>query len=265
MSDDWSDDILIAKLPAEPRTSDELDAVTRIALDKPQSDLIVDFGGVDKVTCQSLCELLRLHSIVSDRGRRCLFCNVGTVTRGIFSVYGFDRVFEMAGASEVVFEPSIEHVSGGKLELRSLDSSEPLPRRNYSRLKISSSLQVNVLLWQGNRSNDNLKLRPGHYWHGKLVDISEGGAQIAVDATEDTAPQKGLFIGVEFRPKPDETVPAFSAQIREVLPTADGENVCLGIQFIGLEANPESCQSLERLCNLEGIYCAAKEQAAICR
>jgi len=70
MGRDWSDDILIVKLPAEPQTGDELDAVASMVLERPESDLIVDLGAVDKPACRSLCELMRLSRLVSDRGRR---------------------------------------------------------------------------------------------------------------------------------------------------------------------------------------------------
>jgi hypothetical protein len=46
----------------------------------------------------------------------------------------------------------------------------------------------------------------------------------------------------------------FSGQIRNMLPTADGNNVCLGVQIVGLEASPEGRQVLERLCGVVERY-----------
>ena len=50
-----------------------------------------------------------------------------------------------------------------------------------------------------------------------------------------------------------ERVVSFDAYIAEVLPTTDGQNIYLGVQFVGLEANPESFRGLHRLCNYDEI------------
>jgi len=263
MGHDWSDHILIVKLPTEPRTGDELNAVTKLVLDRPKSDLLVDIGAVDEPTYQTLCKLTELCTLLSDCGRCCVFYNVGAATRRIFNLYGFDSFFEIAGMSEVVLKPSVEQLSTGTLELRSLDNAEPFQRRNCVRLHIPSPLEINVLLWHSGRKDDYHKMLPGHYWRGRLVDISEGGAQVAIDAAEGTILCKGRLLGMEFKPNPAEPLLAFDAQIREMLPTADGMNTCLGLQFIGLEANPEGRQGLKRLCSSESIYYEAKENATV--
>jgi anti-anti-sigma regulatory factor len=263
MGHDWSDNILIAKLPAEPQTSDELTAVTALALERPGSDLIVDLVAVDEPTCQSLCELMKLSSLLSSRGRRCVFCNVSEAARQTFAAYGFDRLVEIAALSEVVFTPSVEQLSTGTLELRSSDKAKPLQRRKYVRLNVPPPLEMDVLLWHGGRKDDYHKLLPGHSWRGRLVDISEGGAQVAIDAAEDTTLGRGRLVGLEFSPKPGEPLLAFDAQVREILPTADGKNICLGLKFVGSEANPEAHQGLHKLCNAEGVYYEAKENATV--
>ena len=263
MGRDWSNDILIVKLPAEPQTGDELNTVAAMVLERPESDLIVDLGAVDEPSCRSLCELMRLSRLVSDRGHRCVFCNVGTAVRRILNVYGFDRILEIAAISEVVLQPSIEQLSSGTLELRSSDGSGTLQRRNYKRLSVPLPLEINVLLWHGGRKDDYHKSLPGHCWRGRLVDISEGGAQVAIDAAQETSLGKGRLVGLEFTPNPAQALLTFDAQIREILPTADGKNICLGLQFVGLEANTEGRQGLRRLCSSGGIYYAVKEPVAV--
>ena len=46
----------------------------------------------------------------------------------------------------------------------------------------------------------------------------------------------------------------FEAQIREVLPTADDKNICLGLEFLALEANPIGRDFLQQLHNFVGLY-----------
>jgi PilZ domain len=245
MGHDWSDDILVTRLSPEPQTSDELHALTaKLAIDMPKSDLLVDLGALEEPTYQTLCRLTALSNILSERGCCCMFYNLSAATRRMFTLYGFDRIFQILDSSEIILTPSPDRVNSGILKLHS--SKE---RRRYSRLRVPSWSRVDVLLWHGGRKDDYHKLRPGHSWIGRLVDISEGGIQVAIDATEATTLGKGRLVGLEFRPTPAKPVLAFDAQIREILPTADGKSICLGLQFTGLEANPEGCQGLQMLCN----------------
>jgi len=245
-----SDDILITRLSSEPQTSYELDAITtKLVLDRPESNLLVDLGAVDEPTYETLCRLATLCSVLSDGGGSCLLYNLSASTRRIFKLYGFDRIFQIVDFSETVLIPSPEQASSGILELHS--SRE---RRKYTRFRVPSWARIYVLLWHGGREDDYRKLIPGHHWLGRLVDISEGGIQVAVDAAEEATLGKDRMVGLEFTPDPARSALAFDAQIREVLPTADGKNICLGLQFIGLETNPEGRQALRELCNREGTY-----------
>jgi anti-anti-sigma regulatory factor len=265
---DWSDNILIVKLPPEPRTSNELNAVTRLVLDRPKSDLLVDIEAVEKPTNQTLYKLTELCSLLSDCGCSCVFYNVNEKTKRIFNRHGFDNFFEIAGMSEVVLEPSVEQLNTGTLELHSSNKFEPFERRRYNRLHVPTSLEINVLLWHSGRKDDYHKTLPGHYWKGRLVDISEGGAQVAIDAVdvEESTLCKGRLLGMEFRPNAAEPLLAFDVQIREMLPTADGLNTCLGLQFVGLEANPDGREGLQKLCSSEeSTYYEAKGTAWVFR
>ncbi len=293
MGHDWSDDILIAKLRAEPQTRDELNAVAKLVLDRPTCDLVVDIGAVEEPAYETLAELTELRNVLRNCGRYCVFYNVSAAARRVFNLYGFDGVFEIADMSEVVLTPSQQH-NTGIMELRTANSTRPLERRKYVRLHVPSPLIIDVLLWHGGRKDDYHKTLPGHFWRGRLVDISEGGAQVAIDAAEGAILAKGRLVGLEFAehvtstvctqvhqgtagaasgvPRTDRSTPtsprqisqrpslswaksllAFDAQIREMLPSADGENMCIGLQFVALEANPEGRQYLQKLCNSEGI------------
>jgi anti-anti-sigma regulatory factor len=259
MSHNQSDDILITTLSAEPKTSEELNALTaKLALDGPKTDLIVDLGAVGEPSYQTLCKLMTLCSFLRDLGHSCMFYNLSAATRRVFQLYGFDRIFQITEVSEIAFTPSPEKLGKGTLEFHSSNNARPIERRKYVRLRIPSKLQVNVLLWHGGRNDDYNKLIPGHFWQGRLVDISEGGIQVAIDAVEETSLGKGQLIGLEFRPAPTEPLLVFDAKIREVLPTADGKNICLGLQFTGLKDNPEGRQGLQKLCNSDSKRYEAK-------
>ena len=256
---DWSEDIIIVKLPATPQTSNELQAVTKIALDRPDCDLIMDFSNIDEPSCLSLCILMKLHRILTDHGRRLILCNITAATRGILDSYAFDRIFEVVSDAQIALKPPTQVSSTGTLVFGTTDGAEPYKRRNYVRLNICKVMKLSVLLWLRREKEDNLDVPWDDCWQGCLVDISEGGAQIAVDVTRRPDIKKGHFIRLQFAPIPYESALIFDAQIKNVLPAAENNSVCLGVQFLGLEANPEGQQSLRWLCNSEERYYEAKE------
>jgi hypothetical protein len=164
-------------------------------------------------------------------------------------------------------EPAPNQTGGGMVLLEVPDRIEIVQRRSYFRVDVPESLKVNVMVWH--RSQSDGKPQPkgqqpqtpceGHapqqrYWQGRLIDISAGGAQVALDVEQDPDFKRGQFIGMRFTPMPYETPLMFNAQIRNTLPTADEKSVCLGLQIVGLEASPEGRETLQRLCNVVEQY-----------
>jgi len=162
----------------------------------------------------------------------------------------------------------------GTIVLALPDRIEIVQRRSYFRVDVPKSLKVNVLLWHRglNRVPEPVTCEPDegqgtrdegqNYWQGRLVDISAGGAQIAVDTAQKPDLKKGQFIGLTFTPMPYEKPLILDAQIRNILPTADGKNICLGLQIVGLEASPEGRGVLQRLCNVVERYFQINQSGA---
>lgn len=170
----------------------------------------------------------------------------------------------------VSLEPSCDPEAGGTIVLAVPQSIGVIQRRSYFRVNVPKSLRVNVVLWHrtGRRLSDE---RTHTYSEGILVDISAGGAQVIVsrrDARSCASPslekdngptgepdfRKGQFLGVRFTPMPYETPLMFNVQVRNVLPTADGTSLCLGLQIVGLEASEEGRQVLSRLAKVVECY-----------
>ena len=93
-----------------------------------------------------------------------------------------------------------------------------------------------------------------NYGQGKLIDISAGGAQVAIDSEHKSNFKKWQFIELRFTPLPYENPLTLQAQIRNIMPTADEKNICLGLQIVGLERNMESEQVLSRLVGIVEQY-----------
>lgn len=163
----------------------------------------------------------------------------------------------------VGLEPSSDADAGGTIVLTAPQRLGVIQRRSYFRVNVPSSLNVHVALW-----HRTIRRAPTDatrtYYEGRLVDISAGGALVAVPlkrgvgeesgAANESDFHKGQFMGVRFTPMPNETPLMFNAQIRNVLPTADRTGLCLGLQIVGLEASEEGRQTLNCLAKAVEYY-----------
>lgn len=174
----------------------------------------------------------------------------------------------------VALEPSADQTGGGTVVLTVPHRIEVVQRRSYFRVEVPGSLKVNVTLWHRrskpdgqNETRDEAE-DTSRYCHGRLVDISAGGAQVVIDAHSPSAgPQfkKGQFITMRFTPLPYETPLLFNAQIRNALPRTDGESIYLGLQIVGLEASLEGRKVLTRLVGVAERYYRMNQSGAKCQ
>jgi len=184
---------------------------------------------------------------------------------GISFKYGYGKfVFDtVVQGLEPSSDPDAHRQCGGTVVLSIPDKIEVIQRRSYFRVNVPKCLKVQVLLWHRTGSlKDQHNLHDAanemkDCCHGKLIDISAGGAQVAVpqpDGSSGIDFKKGQFVGVRFTPMPYETPVLLSAQIRNILPTADGRNAALGLQIVGLEASNEGREILARLTGIVEKY-----------
>ena len=163
----------------------------------------------------------------------------------------------------------------GQIILSVPDRIEIIQRRSYFRVDVPRTLKVNVLLWHRglnrlpepevwdrDEQQDNSENKTQDYYKARLIDISAGGAQLALDTSQKPDFRKGQFIALTFTPRPYEQPLILDAQIRNILPTADGNNLCIGLQMVGLEASPEGRQVLQRLCDVVEHYYQINQSGA---
>ena len=178
---------------------------------------------------------------------------VGVSFKYSYGKFLFDALVES-------FEPSADPSKGGVIVVACPDQVEVIQRRSYYRVNVPASLKVNVAIWH--RSGKSRPDMPIHqYYQGRLVDLSAGGAQIAMECPPQESAdlqrqdfKKGQYIGVRFTPLPFEMPVSINAQIRNILPTADGSTSCLGLQLVGLEASHEGRQILSRIASIVDQY-----------
>ena len=159
-------------------------------------------------------------------------------------------------------EPSRNQESGGTMLLTIPSHIEMVGRRSYFRVNTPKTLKVNVVMWHRSCKDGESKILPEHYCQGRLIDISAGGAQLAIDVTQGLDFKKGQFIGLRFTPLSYEMPLILNAQIRNILPTADEKNVCIGLQLVGLEASLEGRETLIRLVGVVERYYQINQTAS---
>ncbi len=91
----WSENIVLVDLPAEPLMSDELKTVADIVRDRGDCDVVMDFSNIDIITSSSLSKLLKLRKMLLDWDHQLIFCNVAPATKGIFAVTGLEGIFKV--------------------------------------------------------------------------------------------------------------------------------------------------------------------------
>lgn len=257
----WSQDIVIVQLPPEPHTSNELETVIDTTFERPGCDVILDFSRVRRVTCLTLCQLTKLQKTLACSGRRLAFCKVASITRDIFEAIGFDRIFDQTQEGVIALETDQGEEPGGTVELRDDKSGKQIERRNYFRLDLSK-LNVKALLWHQSLENGDDHGLPERYWQGDLIDISEGGARIRIRTKQGPDLQKEQFIRLVLTETPIDKTLTLDAKTREVLPQEDECSISVGLQFVGLEANPEGREGLQQLCDSMARYYEAPQSAS---
>ena len=161
-------------------------------------------------------------------------------------------IFETVVAT---LEPPAEGGTGGFIVLAIPEKMQIVQRRSYFRVSAPESMEVEVLFWHHGYTAGKDEVPPAdHCCRGRLIDMSAGGAQVAVELNEKMDFKKGQYISMQFTPLPHETPLMFNAQIRSILPTADSTGMCFGLQMVGLEASSHGQEVLARLVGVVEQY-----------
>ncbi len=93
---DWSDDIVIAKLSDEPTFSEEIQNLLKQLDEMPADDLpdvIVDMQEVTFLNSSNIAQLLRLRQFLAGKKRRLRICSVNDQVWSMLIMTGLDKIF----------------------------------------------------------------------------------------------------------------------------------------------------------------------------
>ena len=94
--ENWSDNILVAQLQDDPSFSDDLTALFDRIESRNDTDVVLNFSGVDYLNSSNIAKLLKLRKKLVSINRRLVLCGIKTNAWGLFLVTGLDKVFEFA-------------------------------------------------------------------------------------------------------------------------------------------------------------------------
>ncbi len=171
---------------------------------------------------------------------------------GISIQHEFDKyVFETAVlGTEALEEPNIRKI----IHLRIPDRIEKMQRRLYARVPVPVELKVKTLFWHRGYHDEARKPPDENYWQGRLLDISAGGLRVVIESWQRGHFNVDQFIGLQFTPMSYQKPIVLEGQIKHIEEIDESEKLCIGAEFLGLEASNEGRKKLRRLADVINTY-----------
>jgi len=92
-----SENIVLVELPAQPQLAEELKTINeKIIASRADCDVIIDFSAAEIITSSCISNLMILHNLLHERGRKLILCNLRVPTRCVFVVAGLENFFHFA-------------------------------------------------------------------------------------------------------------------------------------------------------------------------
>ena len=152
------------------------------------------------------------------------------------------------------FETSVSQAQGRRIMLDLPERMDRMQRRAYSRVPVPKLLNIRVLFWHRGYTNESRQVPLENYWQGKLLNISAGGVQIAVDIEQRPNFKLGQLVGLQFTPMSYQKPIHVEGQVRHIAQGAEGQRFCVGVEFVGLEASSQGRRKLRRIINTVNDY-----------
>ena len=93
--EDWSDQIIVARLDNEPGFSEDMQQL-RDRLDDHVRDVVIDMAAVANLNSSNLAQLLRVRQQLIEADRALRLASVGDRAMTVLHVTGLDNIFDFA-------------------------------------------------------------------------------------------------------------------------------------------------------------------------
>ncbi len=242
------DSVIIAKLPPEPLAAGELRSILAIAAASPHDGIMLDLAEVDTLSRPAIYRIMQLHRFLTTQHRRLSMANVAPSTRRNIISYGGQSLFTILDQCVISVQPSGGAPAEGHLTVVGRDRLRPAERRRYARFNIWGAVPVEVRLYGADAAS------PDEPCPATLVDISEGGARVAVAPRADALFELDKTVRMELSSNVFDIAATLHGIIRTILPTADDVYLSIGLQFADNQADEATRQLVHRLTGLQNRY-----------
>ena len=151
-------------------------------------------------------------------------------------------------------ESSVQQTGAGRIVLERPGRIERLQRRAYVRVPVPTNLKIKVLFWHRGYTDDSMEVPLENYWQGKLVDLSAGGAQVAIGTEHGPNFRVGQLVGLQFTPMSHKKPFLLEAYIRHLAENTHHEMLYVGLEFLGLEASDHGRDILRKIVDVIEEY-----------
>ena len=162
------------------------------------------------------------------------------------------------GHFKYLFETSVLSIEpkgkAGHILLDFPDQVEQIQRRAFERQAVPSNLKVKCLFWHRGYLDESENVPAEQYWQGRLLNLSAGGAQIAVDLELKSSFREGQLVGVQFTPMSYEMPLLLEGHVIYLRDQADEGQFLVGVEFLGLEGSSKGREILHRLVQIVNKY-----------
>jgi len=173
-------------------------------------------------------------------------CNIDELT-----IYQPVGICSQIGRFKYLFQTSVQSVEesekGYKIVLEFPEKVEQIQRRAFERQTVPSELKVKCLFWHRGYLDESETEPSEQYWQGRLLNLSAGGAQIAVDMDLKNYFRESQLVCVQFTPMSYQRPLLLEAHVKYLVEQSDHCQFLVGVEFLGLEAGPEGREVLHRL------------------
>lgn len=90
----WSSNLLVARLGNDPQFTDDVDVLD--THDLSDSHLVLDFSGVGFLNSSNLARLLKLRKLMRQHENHLVLCGLNTPIWGTFLATGLDKIFDFS-------------------------------------------------------------------------------------------------------------------------------------------------------------------------
>src|SRR4030095_1682826 len=93
--EEWSDNVVVARLADHAQLSDDLDALDRMTQQR-RRHAVVDFANIGMVNSSHLAKLLKVRRQMNTAGLKLVLCGMNDHVWGAFLVTNLDKLFEFS-------------------------------------------------------------------------------------------------------------------------------------------------------------------------